>query len=1234
MDDDDDDTVVGTCLHCNAPPPPRGGGGSSYAGGGGGGGGGPCSAGSTLATTASATSTTPSAATRVQVSCDDCRSFICDGCHWCHEFQANHEIRVCDRCDAFYCRGCDEMDQCEDCSEVVCNTCSTLMSCKFCGCGLCEDCATACGRCGIVLCARDAKFAVECDTCRMSYCLVCLASGTKDPCVRCGHRPSKRVEQLVHLRLKSIYKAFKQSGASSGPGSGSGGGSGSSGGCKGDGSGRDPSSKYSSALRSLSDTASDSSKDSFSNFDQSMASEVAAVLQTASNSMAGRDGGDYADGPRRSGGKRVSSHSTSRASGAAAERYFRQTQAEREAAAAAAEAEAEAAAEALLAELDEEKASSTGASKKSKKKKKKKEQKRKEDATYQPALESFAASDDLKSKKKGSTKPPPKSHLDDESSDEEMNFEQLIAGAKGSSKPSTREKKEENGEEAKLTAPTPETQTPIVEVAASATSEATTADFDAELAILLSNEDEDGLQTFLANLKGVPGLGAARKTAKKALKRMKEEREAAVPAEPESKPQATSGGTAKYYSTAVEAAARSTAQKASGTQHMPLLRVVSRTQSSAGGSSGRGGSSSTAIPASARAECVMHMSPSVVGWVIGKGGSRIRDMMQESEAKIWIDQESMGPKEPRVVYVSGKRANVDTAVRMVKDLVAKAPVAASAAASQGAASAASTAKSAPAPAPSVPKPATAKPSKEMATKKEPASFAAAIASGTSSGASTPAATVTPPGPNPVVSTKQPAVKQLPTASGSAPAPTQAAPQSVMPAPPQLAQIPPKQPGFGALEDPGAAKLFSDTVTSELTIDPRFVALLIGRHGWTAKNIQTESGANLRIDQSIDPPKIVISGGAENVNKAKQLVCEVLKYPQAQIQKEVPPPAAATSLHRDVSSSSTPSLMDDRHLQPNPTHPTHVAHASEGAMNLPPGYSNQQQNQRGLGIFPDSSPTASKIAEFLPNHSQRQLPAAPMNSATARAQSQDWGGHQGQEAPMRGQYSTLPPFTGNQNLPSNANSPPSFVRQSSSHEDSHRRASATAYDQHRQFQQNIEPAHRMPQPHAQVPPAPRMNDFVGSAGGLGQNMNGWDAPPNRAPVGGSWNQGQQVSQQPGFQARVPPTPQPSFQTQATSPQQLSNNPFAASSQPPGLNRVSDDSLMVDNMFASLGTTGSGDDGLLDALNSVSLGGGGGEAGAAPSQQGNNNLGSMIAGWTGDSSSANSFMQQSRLGDFGK
>lgn len=84
-DDDDDDTVVGTCLHCNAPPPPRSSslGSRSSANPGGGGGGGPCS----FATNSvlppppaiCPPAICPPAAARVQVSCDDCRSFICDG---------------------------------------------------------------------------------------------------------------------------------------------------------------------------------------------------------------------------------------------------------------------------------------------------------------------------------------------------------------------------------------------------------------------------------------------------------------------------------------------------------------------------------------------------------------------------------------------------------------------------------------------------------------------------------------------------------------------------------------------------------------------------------------------------------------------------------------------------------------------------------------------------------------------------------------------------------------------------------------------------------------------------------------------------------------------------------------------------------------------------------------------------------------------------------------------------
>ena len=146
-DHDDEDHVVGVCLHCGMSPPVS----SSLldlqtnldqvV---------PCST-NTNATHNDKTDKNEEkdnfeTAPGIQVSCDECHSFICTACHWCHEYQANHEIRVCDRCDAFYCKGCDEMDQCEDCGEVVCDGCGALCSCKFCGCGLCGDCATACGR--------------------------------------------------------------------------------------------------------------------------------------------------------------------------------------------------------------------------------------------------------------------------------------------------------------------------------------------------------------------------------------------------------------------------------------------------------------------------------------------------------------------------------------------------------------------------------------------------------------------------------------------------------------------------------------------------------------------------------------------------------------------------------------------------------------------------------------------------------------------------------------------------------------------------------------------------------------------------------------------------------------------------------------------------------------------------------------------------------------------------------
>lgn len=67
-DDDDEDTVVGTCLHCNCPPPPRSERtGSTFSCS-------PCPA-----SDPNAASGGGGEGTRVQVSCDDCRSFICDG---------------------------------------------------------------------------------------------------------------------------------------------------------------------------------------------------------------------------------------------------------------------------------------------------------------------------------------------------------------------------------------------------------------------------------------------------------------------------------------------------------------------------------------------------------------------------------------------------------------------------------------------------------------------------------------------------------------------------------------------------------------------------------------------------------------------------------------------------------------------------------------------------------------------------------------------------------------------------------------------------------------------------------------------------------------------------------------------------------------------------------------------------------------------------------------------------
>ncbi len=993
--------------------------------------------------------------------------------------------------------------------------------------------------CGIVLCARDAKFAVECDTCKMSYCLVCLASGTKDPCVRCGHRPSKRVEQLVHLRLKSIYKAFKQSGASVGPSENS---SGSAGGGSHSGTaacshasstgnnkaGRDASTiggKYSSTLRSLTDndsagTPNSDSKDNIGAFDQSMASEVAAVLQTASNAMASNVDGDTADS-KRSRGKRASSHSSSHDGGrnraranSASERYYRKTQAELEAAAAAAEADAEAAAAALLAELDEEDASAVS---KKKKKKKKKEKKKESASEPEPKPNSTAGKDaslpsqNKRTDKKTLAAKSTSRDSDEDSSDDEINFEQLVGRTKGSTKASKKkDKKEVDVEEKGMATPNiskPKAVEPSPPVE-------TSTDFDKELAILLSNDDEQGLEIFLDKLRGVPGLGAARKTAKKALKRIKEAKEPALFEEDEP-PFVNKAGVAvvenerkssRNANKSVSQGSSSRAKHATSTpgtnptsatysaQQEPLLRVVSRTPSNTASSSTRGGSSNPASAASARGECVMHMSPLLVGWVIGKGGQRIRDMMEESGAKIWIDQESMSADAARVVYVSGKRSSVDAAVRMVKDLVAKAPIAGNTA--------------------QTPPPTT--PTQKTDSAEEPPSFAAAIASAPSTSAPAITPTVTQDAP---VSKRGWAASETPTiAATHIQTPTNGPTIAI----PSQSNTP--------LQAPAAASIMpqlSDNVRKEFTCHANLVSQLIA--AGIINLIQAESGASVLVDQSGVSPKIIIHGQSVNVNKAEQFLRNAIN--SEKMRQNTSEVASNRQSFVSVDSNAVVNLTQGFQATSLSSYQEPAQSVRVSSQSIPPGYS--QPSQPGsLGTFTDSQPLSQP-----PLLNSKSLPSPALLGSSLQQHNKPAESWASQNRSILPQF---PPHAGASNTP-NLHQPSSFglpmdLGQSSSN--------ALA-------QSSLQSHNVLPQERVQGSPISGLS-----------NSN----------FGDGWNSSGPTQRNFQFDA-------PLFaDTQQTAPGtgSLGGNPF-------GQNNIHDDSQMVDNMFASLGGIGGG---LLSNLNTTS------------------------------------------------
>ena len=346
-----------------------------------------------------------------------------------------------------------------------------------------------------------------------------------------------------------------------------------------------------------------------------------------------------------------------------------------------------------------------------------------------------------------------------------------------------------------------------------------------KLCSLVEEGDTEGIEELLFTLKGVPGRASLRKNAKKALKRLrtpemedelKEENDAPIDSEePSSAPSTT------------------TERPRSDSFVCPpeLLRVISGISENTVSGKSTGMSRSKAQPGTVRAECVMQIASEVVGFVIGKGGQRIRDLMDQSGARVWIDQDNKTPQDPRTVYVSGSRPCVESAVRILQELVSKAP--------------------------------------QAAALTQPHLGDDNVPTGE---------VVSSSGPDTIVdrskATTTSTAKSKKTGRTDSRQLKQERPRSQ----PASQSTPEKStPNHCRKESPEAG-----TSMHVLTCEPRFVPLLIGRRGWTIKNIQDSSGARVDIDQTVTPRRIKISGTKPNVECAIRMVRDVLSYPHAQL----------------------------------------------------------------------------------------------------------------------------------------------------------------------------------------------------------------------------------------------------------------------------------------------------------------------------------------------------------------
>jgi hypothetical protein len=704
--------------------------------------------------------------------------------------------------------------------RIVCSVVSHLISQMF-------VCVFINSSCGIVLCSRDAKFAVDCDTCRLSYCLVCLASGSKDPCVRCGHRPSKRMEQLVHLRLKSIYKAFKQSSRTA------------------NGNSNNPNHNHKNSTGSTNQnqyhhhqggdqqqhhhhtthntTTIEQLEDDDDVEDEggglSSAAEAYNDEQQHHQHQQQQQQYDHYDHYQHHEDNPIIAATKLHGQDVLTERFMKEKQ-----------KVADLAAQALLDELEEEEEAAKSKKSKKKRKKERERAKREEDRKMHPD-ECDLLPDEPNDKNNDTTKQQSLHSETDDSNDSDDAKPPAAAAAKGNTTPppppkdaKLRELKQTGEPQSQIKDSTdmdmdmenqhekqePETKIEIDPI-------------EKKLCEMLEEEDIDGIEGILFELKGVPGRAALRKNAKKALKRLRSEN-------------VETDGTECQEATPAQATLTA----------CELLKLVSDHN----------------VPGKQpnRAECVMQMSPLVVGWVIGKGGQRIRDLMEESGAKVWIDQEKAKPDEARNVYISGDRKSVDQAVHMVKDIVSKAPV-------EGAS------KYAPAPCNS----------NEIIT-----------SAGNPQAPSEPVAAKTLHIPQ-QIDRALVAAKELPVKN-----PEMAAAPPIVPTlvPTVIAEV--------AKAAPPSGIDVVDMVEHVMTCEARFVPLLIGKRGWAIKDIQDKSGARVDIDQSVTPRQIRISGCKASVEKAIPMVRDVLNYPHAQ-----PQPGAEPLVMSDLKQTTNEASPQDQ-----------------------------------------------------------------------------------------------------------------------------------------------------------------------------------------------------------------------------------------------------------------------------------------------------------------------------------